>query len=448
MNTTIPGLPGHSRAFLVRRFLNWFPMGLTYALLYFGRYNLTVFRNEVGDSLMSKTDFGDIFGVGTVVYACSFLVNGPLTDKIGGRRSILIGAGGVAVMNIAMGLFSWHVLTLDDPSSAPIKTAFTILYAMNMYFQSYGAVSIVKVNSHWFHVRERGGFSGIFGTLIALGLWFAFDWSERVIDLGRGRGPGGIDATWWVFLAPAAAILVMFAVEIFILRDRPGQAGHQDFDTGDASSGDTTESTSILEVFKRIFTSRVIMTVALIEFCTGVLRNGIMHWFPFYAKEVLKLGDGHFFRNHWGLLLTLAGIVGANAAGWTSDKLFGSRRAPAAALLYAMLAAGTVGMWFTLEIPLGLGIMAVVISTAVIGTHGLLSGTATMDFGGRKGAATAVGLIDGLVYLGTGLQSFCLGRLTEQDWRWWPVFLFPFSLAGLALLATIWKAVPGGRAAH
>jgi OPA family glycerol-3-phosphate transporter-like MFS transporter len=67
-----------------------------------------------------------------------------------------------------------------------------------------------------------------------------------------------------------------------------------------------------------------------------------------------------------------------------------------------------------------------------------------MDFGGRRGAATAVGVIDGFVYLGTGLQSFSLGYLTQQSWSWWPPFLFPFSLIGLYLLTRIWKAVPSG----
>ena len=56
----------HTPAFRRRRFANWFPMGLTYALLYMGRYNLTVSKNALGD-LMTKEDFGIIFGVGTVV---------------------------------------------------------------------------------------------------------------------------------------------------------------------------------------------------------------------------------------------------------------------------------------------------------------------------------------------------------------------------------------------
>ena len=75
----------HSRWFMVRRFINWFPLGMTYAFLYMGRYNLNVAKNALG-TLMSNQDFGIIFAVGTWVYALSFLVNGPLVDKIGGKK--------------------------------------------------------------------------------------------------------------------------------------------------------------------------------------------------------------------------------------------------------------------------------------------------------------------------------------------------------------------------
>ena len=57
-----------------------------------------------------------------------------------------------------------------------------------------------------------------------------------------------------------------------------------------------------------------------------------------------------------------------------------------------------------------------------------------MDFGGRKGAATAVGMIDGFVYLGTGLQSVALGYLTTENWSYWPPFLLPFAVLGFVLL--------------
>src|SRR5436190_22296462 len=93
----------HSAAFKLRRFLNWLPLGLTYSFLYMGRYNLTVAKNALGD-LMTKQDFARIFSVGTLVYGCAFVVNGPLTDRLGGRRTILLSAAGAALANLLMGL--------------------------------------------------------------------------------------------------------------------------------------------------------------------------------------------------------------------------------------------------------------------------------------------------------------------------------------------------------
>ncbi len=94
-----------------------------------------------------------------------------------------------------------------------------------------------------------------------------------------------------------------------------------------------------------------------------------------------------------------------------------------------------------------LGLLVFVMSLCVIGTHGLLSGTATMDFGGRKAAGTTVGVIDGFVYLGTALQSIALGELTGRDWSYWPLFLLPFAVLGFFLLTRIWHA-QAGKGAH
>ena len=92
----------HSKAFKTRRFWNWFPLGLAYAFLYMGRYNLTVSKVALGD-LMSKESFGIIFAAGTITYALAFLINGPLTDRIGGKKAMLIGLSGAAVANALLG---------------------------------------------------------------------------------------------------------------------------------------------------------------------------------------------------------------------------------------------------------------------------------------------------------------------------------------------------------
>src|SRR6476646_1024878 len=100
----------HGRWFLVRRFINSFPLGMTYAFLYMGRYNLNVCKNALGTQ-MSKEDFGLIFAAGTVVYALSFLVNGPLVDKIGGKKGIIIAAVGSSLANLLLGVITYLVVT-------------------------------------------------------------------------------------------------------------------------------------------------------------------------------------------------------------------------------------------------------------------------------------------------------------------------------------------------
>jgi len=598
----------HTSAFRRRRFLNWFPMGLTYAFLYMGRYNLTVAKNALGEA-MTKEDFAAIFAAGTITYAFAFLLNGPLTDKLGGRKAMLTSAIGSATMNLLMGLYI-HFTVAGGGDTSGVVPVLSVMYAVNMYFQSFGAVSIVKVNAHWFHVRERGGFSGIF---------FAFTVNGWVLDwVTPADATSQIPYSVWVFFLPSAILYGMFLFELFMLRDRPGLAGFDDFDTGDASSGEMDQEISSFQLIKKILTNPIILTLAFIEFCSGVIRNGVMHWFPFYAKEILVLRSDHylvygdwgqwyftvlpflalaavffylaskssgkrkgwlaisgglmfiapFLQGGWGGILFVAGVIGANAAGWVSDLFFQSRRAPAAGGMYGILIVFTIIMIFVLggtnntvdwsdiektdgfdvleagdeivsvagvteiddwsdvtravscmvptcedstwdpdqcictsdppdsfENDLGmvsagiipmtvkrggaeltlrladptfekgqragdsrkvkagpeltlwpylLGFMIFIISLAVIGSHGLLSGTATMDFGGRKGAATAVGMIDGFVYLGTGLQSIALGHLTSLDWSYWPMFLVPFAILGFLLSLRIWNAKPAG----
>ena len=57
----------HSDAFKRRRVMNWLPLGLTYAFLYMGRYNLKVskfafeeMKDPSGGAMMGNDDFGNI----------------------------------------------------------------------------------------------------------------------------------------------------------------------------------------------------------------------------------------------------------------------------------------------------------------------------------------------------------------------------------------------------
>src|ERR1700759_1475137 len=96
--------PRHSLVFRRRRFANWFPLGLTYACFYMGRYNFNVAKGAIGAAYhLDKAQMGFIATAGFWTYAASVLFNGPLADRFGGRRAILPGALGAAAFNAAIG---------------------------------------------------------------------------------------------------------------------------------------------------------------------------------------------------------------------------------------------------------------------------------------------------------------------------------------------------------
>ncbi len=451
----------HGKPFMWRRFLNWFPLGMSYGFLYMARYNLNVASNALG-SKMSIASFGTVFAAGTIVYGFSFLINGPLVDKIGGKKGMILATTGAAVANIAMGIATY--LFLHDELPYDMTVVFAALYSVNMFFQSYGAVSIIKNKAYWFHVRERGIFGAIFGTLISVGVYFAFDWNSAIADAASvsPKHPGvlsqifenlfhtgaasGVDAIWMVFFIPAVFLLVWMTIDYFLVRDMPSHAGFDDFDTADASSGEMHVEYTKFQILKKVFSNPVILMVGAVEFTTGVIRNGIMQWYFKFAKVIPQVG-AEFFQEHWGLILCITGIIGGFAAGQCSDRYFQSRRAPPVLIAGTMILVMAGVMYGSLlTSPIVVGCCAVLIGLLSISIHSLMSGTAAADFGGRKMTATASGITDGFVYLGTGLQSWVLGSLLKADqpetWKYWPAFLIPFAIISMILAARMWTSLP------
>src|SRR5439155_636281 len=66
-----------------------------------------------------NTELGVFETVMPLVYGLSVFLNGPLADRIGGRRAFLIGAAGVVVMNFAFGAMLLLVRTPAVWGKAP-----------------------------------------------------------------------------------------------------------------------------------------------------------------------------------------------------------------------------------------------------------------------------------------------------------------------------------------
>jgi len=433
----MPGTPlNHSSEFKNRRTQNWLVLGLTYAAMYMARYNFGFANKSLSDAYgWDKATVGTIISTATLVYGISALFNGPIADRLGGRKAMLIGAIGATVFNLAFGLGAFLGFL---GTGAVLLGYLATVWTLNMYFQSYSALALIKVNSGWFHVSERGVFSAIFGSMIQSG---------RALVYALMAVPLVVALPWqWKFFLPAIATAFMAYLTYRVVRDSPKDAGLPDFDPQDATSGDT-EKITFGYVARKVFTQPIPLTIAVAEFCTGFVRHGFEQWFPRYMQEAQNLPFDHPIFQKGAAGVVLAGIAGAFVAGYASDKLFGHRRPPVAFIGYVIQIICLYVVW---KAP---SLNAIIIaftfnSLAISMVHSMLSGTASMDFGGKRAAATAAGLFDGMQYIGGSFTGIGMGWLLDSfGWNAWGPSMIGFSAVGAILMAFLWNARPTKHAA-
>lgn len=424
--------PVHDKAFRKRRALNWVTLGTTYAAMYMGRYNLSFANKTLSDTYgWDKTKIGTIISSALVIYGLSAMFNGPIADKIGGRKAMLIGALGTVVFNLLFGLGAYFDV-LGRPEL--LLAYFATIWSLNSYFQSYSALSLIKVNSGWFHVAERGVFSAIFGSMIQSGRALVYF-----------IGPILVAVLPWqfMFFVPAVIVACMTVLTYLFVQDDPERAGLKGFDVEDATSGDKGP-VSVKYVLKKVFTNPVTIAISFAEFCTGFVRHGFEQWFPRYMLEAQGLTLSSPIFQKGAMAVVMAGIFGAIFSGTISDLVFKSRRPPVAFLGYVIQVICLAIIWKAPSIELVI-IAFVFNSFAISVVHSMLSGTASMDFGGKRAAATAAGAFDGMQYLGGSFVGVGMGYLLERfGWGAWSPSMIGFSALGAITMAALWNATPKG----
>jgi OPA family glycerol-3-phosphate transporter-like MFS transporter len=197
--------------------------------------------------------------------------------------------------------------------------------------------------------------------------------------------------------------------------------------------------------------------IALGSMMIGFVRRSVVDaWWPKYFVDFHGANQAAFATYlpyiiaTWGI--AIAGILGGFAFGITSDRTFGGRRAPV--ICFGFLGMAVVLACFGISDRLNLGPVAaafclVLLSFCVNGAHGMIGGAASMDFGGKKAAATAAGLFDGMQYLAGAFVGVGVGAITTkwgwESWHWAPI---PFALFGAFIMSRLWNVLPKGKSAH
>jgi MFS transporter, OPA family, glycerol-3-phosphate transporter len=447
MNQTAAESSGRSRypaGFRARRGLNWFVLGLMYASYYMCRYNFRFATpGMIEEFKFSTSQITDILGAWSIAYGTGQLVNGLLTDRIGGKAAMLIGATGTIVVNLVFGFGSF----------AGSFSTFALIWLLNGWFQSFGAPGMVKINAAWFNRDERGTFAGIFGFMIQLGQ-FAINnlapiilagFTILALEVGKGE--------WrWLFRIPPLFVAGVAVLLAFIPKETPEEAGYPGVVKDDTNVTGNTARASLKDSFITIFTHPLVWFYAVAYGCTGAVRTSSDQLAVLYFVEQLHLDLSNKPRAVYLTMnaMPVAAVIGSFLAGWISDKFFKGHRSPVAMTLYyfeslvilcaaLVIYAGVVG-------PTSMGIFLgctflVLVSLTANSTHAIVGAAAPMDIGGRRMAGFATGVIDSFQYYGAAIALPVTGRLIERfGWgAWYPTMAGFGFIGGCAMLMVMRK---------
>jgi len=422
-----------------RRGINWGTIGLMYASYYVCRYSFKFatpgLKEEYG---YTNTQLADIWAIWSLAYGTGQLINGLLSDRIGGKKAMLIGAVGTIIVNLIFG-FS---------SLVSVFSTFAMIYLVNGYFQAFGAPGMVKINAAWFRREERGTFAGIFGGIIqagkaAIGALAPWILSGMVI-FGHAFLPEG---EWrWLFRIAPLFTIVAAVLMIINVRNTPDETEFRGVieDEIDNSEGTTV---AISDAFRTIFKNPFVWFYAFAYASTGAVRHS--------SDQLSNL----FFQEQLGLDMTSAiplmvaaffiiepftGFFGSLISGWISDNKFKGKRAPVAMVLYfteaIVITISAILLTQGLVEPGTFGVVVaccimLAIALTVNSTHSIVGAAAPMDIGGKKYAGFAAGVIDSFQYYGSAIALFMTGRVLdatqdEHGWLFWFVIMAGFALVG------------------
>lgn len=437
----------YSPKFKLIRHINWISLALTYACVYIGRFNFNLVKNDIGIIYhLDKAETGFIAACGFWTYAFSVGFHGIIVDRIGGKRALLIGLLGSAFLNLVIGLF------FLQPGVTKVLVSMSLLWSLNMYFQGWTPLGVTKINSAWFHLRERGTFGGLFSAVLSLGYFITNTLGGFLLSR----------ASWlWIWFIPSFLMFLLFIWNYQFIHEKPSDAGLDNIPTGDGSiPGEVTNTRiDVTQLYKIFFQRPALRFLIVAEFCTGLVRQGLLLYAVEYLDEIQNIPKTNPLFYTYGIVITVGAIMGGLISGWISDRWFDSRRAPSSFIFYLLQVVVFFGLaWSPMATKLSGQIFALILlglgTMLVLGVHTILGGAASIDFGGTKGAATVVGIVDSFQYLGSGVAGFFIGWvLNNYGWNngatflptqalMWGGALIPFSLFGALMMIKLWWDKP------
>ncbi|MFO0810935.1 MAG: MFS transporter [Gemmataceae bacterium] len=406
---------------------------LAYAGLYLTRKSFSVAKVELAkpDVLgLTKGDMAWADGGNQIAYAIGQFFWGTLGDHFGPRIVVLIGMMASIVTAAVMG-------------ASNTALAMMALFTVQGFCQASGWAPLVKNVGAFFSRGERGRVMGLWCTNYPLGGLVA------TIVAGIAAEQFGWRYAFWV---PAAGLGVVWLLFLIFQRNRPEDVGLPPVEqyygepTSVAVSTPADESEGSWATIVGVLSNGMVWLLAIAYVLLKPTRYLILFWSPLYVSE--RLGTDVAASGVLGSMFELGGPVGVLLGGFLSDKLFRSRRMPVTVLGLALAAIVVTALPWLPVSKAAVGLAFFAIGFFLYPPDSLISATAAVDFGSRRGASTAAGLINACgsagAVLGSTLPGWIKILLPNATDIWGPIFhgLGLSLLLGALLLLPQWNRLP------
>lgn len=375
---------------------------LAYVAYYFTRKAFSVAKLGIAEDPSLELDkqmMANIDGLYLAGYAIGQFFWGILADKFGSRVIVLSGLLISILVSTVMGVI-------------PAVGIFLVVSGVHGLAQATGWSSLCKNVSSFFSLHERGRVMGLWCTNYSIGgllaTPFASWWAYELFQ------------DWRVaFYAPAVFVCAVWVMFWLFQCNRPQDVGlpsieqYHGIDSIEPvkQTGESlVEKRSLLVSVKELLSNKTIILLAGVYTLLKPARYAILFWGPFIIYEQLD-GVNKLTAASVPVAFELAGVLGPIAIGYASDRLFNARRVPVciiSLLLLSVVLAAFIpivklgSVWSTV-------IVLFLIGLTLYGPDSIISGTAAVDFGSRKGAGAATGFINGCGSIGAVLGGLLPG---------------------------------------
>ncbi|MGV3522895.1 MAG: MFS transporter [Candidatus Sericytochromatia bacterium] len=431
----------------LKKLIRW--RNSTFLVMLFGYIGYYLIRQNISAAFplmeqafgYTNSQLGLIAASSEIVYALGKFINGPLGDKIGGKRIFLIGMAGGIVCNLVFAF--GHSLIW-----------FVVVWCICRYFLAMGWGGIAKTMGAWFEPEKNGQVMGWISLNFQFGGVVATLFAGWLVSQGQSWDK--------LFIYPALVVCGVWIWSFFASKETP-----QDVVPGTTFGQSPSNKTSLAHFEEQgdLSVNQIMLTLLkmpifrhllVFSFITTFLRSIFFFWTP---KFLVDIGMGSSSAIMKSALFPFLGCLGTVLLGWYTDKY--ARNGDRAKAMWIML----MGLCVSLA---GIAIFAnegpafhtlIVVLTGLsgfflLGPYSMSSGCLTLDIAGSKGAGSCTGLIDGVGYIGGAVATWGAGKLSDVlGWSqvFWILTAFSLLAVGSAFMMSVHfrrMAPPPEPAAH